>query len=110
MFERFTDRARRVIVLAREEAEQLGHGYIDTEHILLALVHESDGVAAQVLVASGLDLNRVRQQVLELTHGPHQAGAERAPGTVADDDLLERLTSIAARLDAIERRLRQSGP
>jgi len=106
----FTPRSKKVLELSLREARQLGHGYIDTEHILLALVRESDGVAAQVLVASGLDLNRVRQQVLELTHGPHQAGAERAPGTVADDDLLERLTSIAARLDAIERRLRQSGP
>jgi hypothetical protein len=75
---------------------------------VVALLREGDGVAAQILVASGLDLNRVRQQVLELTHGPHQAGAERAPAPGADDDLLERLTSIAARLDAIERRLMQS--
>jgi len=104
----FTPRSKKVLELSLREAQQLGHSYIGTEHLLLALMREGDGVAPQILVASGLDLNRVRQQVLELTLGPHRAGAERAPEPVADDDLLERLTSIAARLDAIERWLEQS--
>ena len=104
----FTPRSKKVLELSLREALQLGSDYISTEHILLALLREGDGVAAQVLVASGLDLNRVRQQVIELTYGPHEAGAERAPAPAAGDDLLERLTSIAARLDAIERRIRPS--
>src|SRR6185369_4361439 len=69
MFERFTDRSRRVIVLAQEEARMLDHNYIGTEHILLGLLREGDGVAAQVLVRLGADLNRVRQQVIQLLHG-----------------------------------------
>src|SRR5881396_3265151 len=69
MFERFTDRARRVVVLAQEEARMLGHNYIGTEHILLGLIREGEGVAAQVLVKLGADLNRVRQQVIQLLSG-----------------------------------------
>src|SRR5918997_918129 len=69
MFERFTDRARRVVVLAQEEARQLGHNYIGTEHILLGLIREGEGVAAQVLNKLGADLNRVRQQVIQLLSG-----------------------------------------
>jgi hypothetical protein len=66
MFERFTDRARRVVVLAQEEARLLNHNYIGTEHILLGLVREGEGVAAQVLVKLGADLRRVRQQVVQV--------------------------------------------
>src|SRR6478752_4120501 len=69
MFERFTDRARRVVVLAQGEARLLGHNYIGTEHILLGLIREGEGVAAQVLVKLGADLNRVRQQVIQLLSG-----------------------------------------
>src|SRR6478735_8173068 len=69
MFERFTDRARRVVVLAQEEARMLNHNYIGTEHILLGLIREGEGVAAQVLVKLGADLNRVRQQVIQLLSG-----------------------------------------
>ncbi len=71
MFERFTDRARRVIVLAQEEARQLNHNYVGTEHILLGLIREGDGVAVQVLVRRGIDidLDRVRQQVIQGLHG-----------------------------------------
>src|SRR5919198_804609 len=75
MFERFTDRARRVVVLAQEEARMLNHNYIGTEHILLGLIREGEGVAAQVLVKLGADLNRVRQQVLQLLSG-YQHGKE----------------------------------
>src|SRR5689334_21289296 len=88
MFERFTDRARRVVVLAQEEARMLNHNYIGTEHILLGLIHEGEGVAAQVLVKLGADLNRVRQQVIQLLSGyqgkePAAAGAagEGTPST-----------------------------
>src|ERR671928_31862 len=69
MFERFTDRARRVVVLAQEEARMLSHNYIGTEHILLGLIREGEGVAAQVLVNLGADLNKVRQQVIQLLSG-----------------------------------------
>jgi len=63
MFERFTDRARRVVVLAQEEARLLEHGYIGTEHLLLGLIHEGEGVAAKALEALEIDLDGVRQQV-----------------------------------------------
>lgn len=63
MFERFTDRARRVVVLAQEEARLLDHNYIGTEHILLGLIHEGGGVAAQALRSAGVDLGPAREQV-----------------------------------------------
>ncbi len=66
MFERFTDRARRVIVLAQEEARGLKHNYIGTEHLLLGLIHEGDGVAAKAMEMSGLKLEDVRGAVVEL--------------------------------------------
>ena len=75
MFERFTDRARRVVVLAQEEARLLNHNYIGTEHILLGLIREGEGVAAQVLVKLGADLSRVRQQVIQLLSGYSGSGA-----------------------------------
>src|SRR5260370_4789407 len=65
MFERFTDRARRVVVLAQEEARMLNHNYIGTEHILLGLIHEGEGVAAKALESLGISLEAVRQQVEE---------------------------------------------
>ena len=66
MFERFTDRARRVVVLAQEEARLLNHNYIGTEHILLGLIHEGEGVAAKALESLGISLEGVRQQVEEI--------------------------------------------
>ena len=69
MFERFTDRARRVVVLAQEEARMLNHNYIGTEHILLGLIKEGEGVAAKGLEALGISLDGVRTQVeLSLIH------------------------------------------
>ncbi len=65
MFERFTDRARRVVVLAQEEARLLNHNYIGTEHILLGLIHEGEGVAAKALESLGISLEAVREQVEE---------------------------------------------
>ena len=66
LFERFTDRARRVVVLAQEEARLLNHNYIGTEHILLGLIHEGEGVAAKALESSGSSLEAVRSQVEEI--------------------------------------------
>jgi ATP-dependent Clp protease ATP-binding subunit ClpA len=66
MFERFTDRARRVVVLAQEEARDLGHNYIGTEHILLGLLREPEGIAAQAMEALGISLDAVRWEVREI--------------------------------------------
>jgi Clp amino terminal domain, pathogenicity island component/Transposase IS66 family len=75
MFERFTDRARRVVVLAQEEARMLNHSFIGTEHILLALIHEGDGIGAKALESLGISLDAVRQQVEEIIgrgqHAPY---------------------------------------
>ncbi len=72
MFERFTDRARRVVVLAQEEARLLNHSYIGTEHLLLGLIHEGEGVAAKALESLGISLEAVRREVEELI-GPGQS-------------------------------------
>ena len=66
MFERFTDRARRVVVLAQEEARMLNHNYIGTEHILLGLIHEGEGVAAKALESLGIALHRALQRAADL--------------------------------------------
>ncbi|MCF4007172.1 ATP-dependent Clp protease ATP-binding subunit [Corynebacterium uropygiale] len=82
MFERFTDRARRVIVLAQEEARMLNHNYIGTEHILLGLIQEGEGVAAKALESMGISLDAVRQEVEEIIgHGsqPHQGNIPFTP-------------------------------
>src|SRR6202166_2448959 len=65
MFERFTDRARRVLVLAQEEARLLGHGFIGTEHVLLGLIQEGEGLAAQALEQLEISLEAVREKVKE---------------------------------------------
>jgi len=103
----FTPRAKKVLELSLREALQLGHTYIGTEHILLGLIREGDGVAAQVLVRLGADLHRTRQQVILLLHG-YQAGAIRIRIRPGADPVADRLASFAARLTAIERRLRES--
>ena len=66
MFERFTDRARRVVILAQEEARLLNHNYIGTEHVLLGLIHEHEGVAAKALESLDISLEAVRGQVEEI--------------------------------------------
>lgn len=76
MFERFTDRARRVIVLAQEEARTLQHNYIGTEHLLLGLIREGDGVAAKALASKGVTLDDTRKQVEEMI-GKGECHAER---------------------------------
>jgi ATP-dependent Clp protease ATP-binding subunit ClpC len=98
----FTPRAKKVLELSLREALQIGHNYIGTEHILLGLIREGDGVAAQVLVNLGSDLNRARQQVIQLLHG-HQ-GTRPALSTIGEE-LGDRLASMAARLAVIERML-----
>jgi Clp amino terminal domain, pathogenicity island component/UvrB/uvrC motif len=98
----FTPRAKKVMELTLREALQLGHNYIGTEHILLGLIREGDGVAAQVLVKLGADLNRVTQQVIILLHG-HPAEEPSPSGTAAGQHML--LSGAQARLDAVEGRL-----
>ncbi|UCB56822.1 MAG: ATP-dependent Clp protease ATP-binding subunit [Candidatus Omnitrophota bacterium] len=78
----FTPRAKRVVELSMEEARQLGHNYIGTEHLLLGLLREGEGVAAQVLLALGLDLNKVRTEIMELL-GQGIPGAQQEAGPAA---------------------------
>jgi ATP-dependent Clp protease ATP-binding subunit ClpC len=91
----FTPRAKKVLELSLREALQLGHNYIGTEHILLGLIREGEGVAAQVLVKLGADLNRVRQQVIQLLSGyqgkePVASGSSQAEGTPAGSVVLDQ--------------------
>jgi ATP-dependent Clp protease ATP-binding subunit ClpC len=79
MFERFTDRARRVVVLAQEEARMLNHNYIGTEHILLGLIHEGEGVAAKALESMNVSLEGVREQVGEIIGRGQSAPAGTSP-------------------------------
>ena len=107
----FTPRAKKVLELSLREALQLGHNYIGTEHILLGLIREGEGVAAQVLVKLGADLNKVRQQVIQLLSGyaggkgePGQSGGEQAPtGSLVLDQFGRNLTQLAreAKLDPV---------
>ena len=89
MFERFTDRARRVVVLAQEEARMLNHNYIGTEHILLGLLHEGEGVAAKALESLGISLDAVRQQVEEIIGQGQQAPSGHIPFTPRAKKVLE---------------------
>jgi ATP-dependent Clp protease ATP-binding subunit ClpC len=98
----FTPRAKKVMELSLRESLQLGHNYIGTEHILLGLIREGDGVAAQVLVKLGADLNRVRQQVIQLLHG-HRGKEPLTTGTAAGEHTLA--SGVQTRLDAVESRL-----
>src|SRR3954451_25362025 len=81
MFERFTDRARRVVVLAQEEARMLSHNYIGTEHILLGLIHEGEGIAAKALESLDISLEAVRAQVEEVIGQGQQAPSGHIPFT-----------------------------
>jgi ATP-dependent Clp protease ATP-binding subunit ClpA len=112
----FTPGAKKVLELSLREALQLGHTYIGTEHILLGLTCEGEGVAAQVLVRLGADLNRVRQQVIQLLHGERGgeletslAGPWPGPGGRGDRRLLSevqaRINAIDSRLSVIEQRV-----
>ncbi|GAB2470812.1 ATP-dependent Clp protease ATP-binding subunit [Jatrophihabitans fulvus] len=98
----FTPRAKKVLELSLREALQLGHNYIGTEHILLGLIREGEGVAAQVLVKLGADLNKVRQQVIQLLNGyqskePAGTATEATPSTSLVLDQFGRNLTQAAR-------------
>jgi ATP-dependent Clp protease ATP-binding subunit ClpC len=89
MFERFTDRARRVVVLAQEEARILNHNYIGTEHILLGLIREGEGVAAKALESLGISLDAVRQQIQEIIGRGQEAPSGHIPFTPRAKKVLE---------------------
>jgi ATP-dependent Clp protease ATP-binding subunit ClpC len=122
----FTPRAKKVLELSLREALQLGHNYIGTEHILLGLIREGEGVAAQVLVKLGADLSRVRQQVIQLLSGYQgpggaaektgapagpggTAGQEQASGSLVLDQFGRNLTQLARekKLDPVIGRARE---
>jgi len=107
MFERFTDRARRVVVLAQEEARLLGHNYIGTEHILLGLIREGQGLGAEVLVNLGADLPAVREEVIQQlsAYRGGRLGKRMAPGAAQRP----RETPAAAKAGVEARRLAGSG-
>ena len=89
MFERFTDRARRSVVLAQEEARMLNHDYIGTEHILLGLVREGDGVAARVLESMDISVTDIRTRVEEMVGRGHAAAPGHIPFTPRAKKVLE---------------------
>jgi ATP-dependent Clp protease ATP-binding subunit ClpA len=89
MFERFTDRARQAVDLAHDEARRLNHSYIGTEHILLGLIHEGEGVAAQALESLGISLDAVRQQVEQIIGVGQQEPQEQIPYTPRAKKVLE---------------------
>ena len=89
MFEKFTDKARRVVVLAQEEAKMLNHNYIGTEHLLLGLIHEGEGVAAKSLEALGISLDAVREQVQEIIGTGQTAPSGHIPFTPRAKKVLE---------------------
>jgi ATP-dependent Clp protease ATP-binding subunit ClpC len=88
MFERFTARARRVLVLAQEEARLLGHGFIGTEHLLLGLLHEGEGLGAKALESLGITLEAVRTEV-ERRIGPAGSATDKPPFTPRAKKVLE---------------------
>jgi ATP-dependent Clp protease ATP-binding subunit ClpC len=89
VFERFTDRARRVVVLAQEEAQMLNHNYIGTEHLLLGLVHEGEGVAAKAMESMGISLEAIRSQVEEIIGQGQAAPTGHIPFTPRAKKVLE---------------------
>jgi len=89
MFERFTDRARNVVVLAQDEARMLNHNYIGTEHILLGLIHESQGLAAHALTSLGIGLEPARQQVAEIVGRGKKSPSGHIPFTPRAKKILE---------------------
>jgi ATP-dependent Clp protease ATP-binding subunit ClpC len=89
LFEKFTDKARRVVVLAQEEAKLLNHNYIGTEHILLGLIHEGEGVAAKALEALGINLEQVREQVQDILGQGQQSPSGHIPFTPRAKKVLE---------------------
>jgi ATP-dependent Clp protease ATP-binding subunit ClpC len=93
VFERFTDRARRVIVLAQEEARRLDHNYIGTEHLLLGLSHEAEGVGARTLESLGVSLDAVRNQVEEIVG----RGGASVPGDIPFTPRAKKVLELSLR-------------
>ena len=93
MFERFTDRARRVVVVAQDESRSLGHDYIGTEHILLGLIREGEGVAAQALASLGVSLEAARQQVEEIAG----RGSRQVPGHIPFTPRAKKVLELSLR-------------
>jgi len=116
-YAQYTLRAKKALDLARREALQLGHNHIGTEHILLSLIREGEGPAAQVLLELGADLSRVRQQVLLLLSDPQDEGEPEAPAPLPRRspagggegrllaEILGRMEDMDARLSAVEQRM-----
>jgi hypothetical protein len=100
MFERFTDRARRVVVLAEEEARMLSHAHVGTEHILLGLIHEGEGVAAKALESLDISLESVRAQVEEIIGQGEQAPPDHIPFTPRAKKVLELTLREALQLNS----------
>lgn len=99
MFDRFTDRARKVMVLARDEAQRFSHEYIGTEHILLGLVREGSGTAANVLRNLGVDMNKIRREVERLVqHGPPMVTLGQLPSTPRAKKVFEFALAEASEL------------
>jgi ATP-dependent Clp protease ATP-binding subunit ClpA len=98
MFERFTDQSRRVVVLAKDEAALLGHGYIGTEHLLLALIHEESGAPARVLAARGVTLTAARAAVAEISRPAHE---EASGSHIVFSPRAKRILELALR-EALE--------
>ena len=99
MFERFTNRARRVVVLAQEEARMLNHNYVGTEHLLLGLIHEGEGIAAKALESLGIGLEAVRREVEEVIGEGQEAPSGHIPFTPRAKKVLELSLREALELD-----------
>src|SRR5690606_1421428 len=98
LFERFTDRARRVVVLAQEEARSLNHNYIGTEHILLGLLNEGEGIAAKALESLGIGLDSVRDEVVKIIGPGQQSPTGHIPFTPRAKKVLDLGLREALRL------------
>ncbi|MBI3098874.1 MAG: hypothetical protein HYY93_11635 [Planctomycetes bacterium] len=97
----FTPRAKRVLELAREEANGLGHDYVGSEHLLLGLLKESEGIASHVLMNLNLKMEDVREEVLDILGGPSEAGSEDRPGSRAPSD--KDIGAILAEIENLTR-------
>src|SRR5207248_3197386 len=105
MWQRFTERARRVVCFAQEEAARLGENYVGTEHLLVGLIREGDGLGARVLIKNDADLERVRREVFRMQE-EHQAHCEDS-GAVSCHPERSSPEVAAARLEALLRQVSQ---
>ena len=99
MFERFTERARKVVVLAQDEARRFNHNYIGTEHVLLGLILEEEGIAARALKVLGVDLDQVREQVESIVGYGEEGPGAQAPFTPRVSGVLQHALLEAEQLD-----------